>query len=360
MNTPTLYGYLLPLFVSRTGAFARPPGELELNHGSAPPVAQLGGRWIIAAGDSEAGMVQAEGYDLVGWLPGGARELRCPDEDAPCSFSTLAVVDFSILVGLGEDFLRSYRFLDNSGVLTTGYSDASLPEGINEWSEVAGGAVAEAPDGSVCIVGATRADPPTTAVLRIVPGDEDSPEVSLEVVHLETARAGAAATWVEDHGLVVVGGSSEGAGAELLAEGATAFAALPFPADPSAGGANAALDGDTVVRIGGRDLTDQPVPTASYSLTCEADCLPEPLGGTAELRATSAYALDDGSVLAIGLGTDDVTSAVLLSEGEEQAVALREPRRRASSLRVSTGHIAVVGGLDSDGGFVSTVELFAP
>jgi hypothetical protein len=41
-------------------------------------------------------------------------------------------------------------------------------------------------------------------------------------------------------------------------------------------------------------------------------------------------------------------------------VLLRHFRRGGSALRVSTGHIAVVGGVDENGASVPSVELFTP
>jgi hypothetical protein len=85
-----------------------------------------------------------------------------------------------------------------------------------------------APDGTAYIVGATRAGPPSTAVLRI---DVDA---ALRALSTTVARAGAAATWVYERGLLVVGGAEEECGAELPAEGSDTFVPVPFRRTPPA------------------------------------------------------------------------------------------------------------------------------
>ena len=104
-------------------------------------------------------------------------------------------------------------------------------------AESNGGRSIVASDGSVYVVGATRGDPPTAAVVHV------AADGVLTSATLSAARRGAAAAWVEGRGLVVVAGNASAAGVELLADGAKAFVPLAFTADATVGAAVVALDG---------------------------------------------------------------------------------------------------------------------
>jgi hypothetical protein len=363
LDTPTLLGWELPLFVSRTGTFSRPPGNLEYSHGQFPPVALLGDRLVLVAGSPAEGMVYAEAYDLAFWNVYVAPELRCPSENELCEIRNLAVVDHAIIVALGDGWLRSYLLRpseDSPLGVDVEFYDAALPDGLNEFSDVAGGQVVSAPDGDVYVVGATRPGSPSSAVLRLLPGEEDTPRVGLRVLRLGAGRATAAAAWVDEYGLVVVGGSADAPGIEVLAEGQTESAALPFPPDPTSGAAITKLGGSWLVRMGGTDENEQPAQTVALDLGCSEDCTAQPLAPPVELVSVEAFSLGDQDVLAIGLDPDGTTRAVRIRGEQTEEVALREARRGASALRVSTGHVALVGGLRDDDTSLRSFELFAP
>jgi hypothetical protein len=363
MDTPTLRGYALPLFVSRTGVFSRPPEQLRRNHGELPPVALLGARFVLVAGRAIEGMLRTEAYDLALWRQYEAPELRCPVAEELCEMGSLAVVDYGIIVAVADRWLRSYLYRPSEsspfGVDVETY-DAPLPEGLNEFSEVAGGRVVSAPDGDVYLIGATRPDEPSSAVLRMLAGEADTAELTLRTLQLGIPRAGAAATWVEGMGLVVAGGSAEGAGVELLAEGQAEFQALPFPPDPTTVAAVTALGDSTLLRVGGLDAAAQPAQTVTLDLQCQEQCEPQFYADAVQLQEPAAFTLPDADVLAVGLDPDGQTQVVRLGPDRIDTVVLREPRRGASALSLSTGHVAVLGGLLADDSPAGSLELYAP
>ena len=152
MDVASLGGAKLPFFVQRTGELARPPGGLTLDHGENPPAAILGGRWLLVAGQANTGYAGAEAYDLGMWTDEQFPELRCADTTASCRPRTLAVVNSAVMVGIGDNWLRSYWMNEQSSTLVVSFVDADLPDGMLEWSEVAGGQVIPAPDGDVYVV----------------------------------------------------------------------------------------------------------------------------------------------------------------------------------------------------------------
>ena len=361
LNTPTLTGYLLPLFVGRVGEFARPPGTIRWDHGQRPPAVMLGERYVLAAGAGDVGAVLTDAYDLGLWAPGSAPELWCPDEDEECHIRSLAVVDYAIVAAVGDSWFRSFVFSASSDVLgglIVEYDDASLPEGLDEFSEVAGGRALTAPDGDVFVVGATRAENATDAILRLVASTDDA-ALTLRTIRLAAPRVGAGAIWTEDHGLVLVGGSDDAPGLEVLAEGETESVTLPYPADATQGAGLAALDGDRLLRIGGVDSDGQPAPTVSIDLNCTEHCAPEPYGATLPLTSIYAYSLENEELIAVGEDAGGETHVVRVLEQDLESVSLRERRWGASSLLLPTGHVALVGGTDADGTGVTTLELYA-
>jgi hypothetical protein len=370
LDTPSLAGYTLPLFVGRTGRFSRPPGSLTLEHGQFPPATLYADRLLLVAGQSEQGMVLTEGYDLAFWTVVATPELRCPVDDEVCQIRTLAVVNGTVIVAVGDDWLRSFVVdvetveLEEAGTSYTEikvlYEDASLPDGLDSFAEIAGGQVVHAPDGDVYLVGATRPESPTSAVLRMLPGSTGTAGVTLRTVRLNTARTGAAAGWSDEYGLVVAGGASDGVGVEALREGDTAFTELPYPADSTTGAGLVAIDPSTVVRVGGRDAASQPAVTVRIALDCEQDCVAETWNHPVDLWRTSVYLLEAGDLLAVGLDGEGNTRAWRLGGSEPESVPLRQPRQGASSLRVTTGHVVVVGGLLAEGVSSSALEFLPP
>lgn len=356
-----LTGDVLPLFAQRTGRWARPPGELAASRVGAPGAA-LAERYLVltggaAAGGGAAGDVdpaRIDAYDLAVWggsatsgaLPRAARSL---------------VVRGDLLLTLDDE---GATWTDLAGGQS---AEASLPEGLGSFAEVAGGRTIEASDGRSFVVGATRSGAATGA-----PGEPSDKVLvvgadgALSVAKLRHARAGAAAVWVEGLGLVVAGGSADGAGLEVLGDGATAFSPRPFPPDPSEG-AGAAVTGPGEIALVGGVQGGAAAPTRRLAPGCAATCAAVEVEGaalTAAIGGVAAFALPGGRILAVGseAGEDGLTRSFIVDVAAAQVeeLPLREPRRGAAVVPAPNGTLAVLGGVHADGTPALTIETFFP
>ncbi|MDC0681902.1 hypothetical protein [Sorangium atrum] len=356
-----LTGDVLPLFAQRTGRWARPPGELAASRVGAPGAA-LAERYLVLTGGAAAGGAAAgdvdparlDAYDLATWggsassgaLPRAARSL---------------VVRGDLLLTLDDE---GATWTD----LAAGQSaEASLPEGLGSFAEVAGGRTIEASDGRSFVVGATRSGAAAGA-----PGEPSDKVLvvgadgALSVAKLRHARAGAAAVWVEGLGLVVAGGSADGAGLEVLGDGATAFSPRPFPPDPSEG-AGAAVTGPGEIALVGGVQGGAAAPTRRLAPGCAVTCAAVEVEGaalTAALGGVAAFALPGGRILAVGseAGEDGLTRSFIVDVAAAQVeeLPLREPRRGAAVVPAPNGTLAVLGGIHADGTPALTIETFFP
>jgi hypothetical protein len=340
-------GALLPLYVARTGEFSR-PDAMQRDVGEAPFLNFLFGRHLFAVERGGEPPVVTESFDAAYWdTYGGLPTFAC--SQGPCSFRSMAVILGSVLLGVGADFANWYDIEYGR------YQIAQLPSGMTSFAEIAGGQTITGPEGSAFIVGGTRPNEPTDKVLAISKSGE------LSTIALVGARSGAAASYVEGRGLVVVGGSDTAAGAELLAPGATAFVPLAYPADATRGASLAVLDSARVLRLGGKLPDASPAATVELSLACGSGCAPTPRGVPTGLDDAKSFVLDAEQVLSVGLDATGETRALLLEGDQQLPVPLREPRRRASAARLPTGHVVIVGGTRvSDGSQARAVELFTP
>ncbi|WP_437538360.1 hypothetical protein WME79_20565 [Sorangium sp. So ce726] len=356
-----LTGDVLPLFAQRTGRWARPPGELAASRVGAPGVA-LAERYLIltggaaavgaAAGDVDPARLDA--YDLATWggsatsgaLPRTARSL---------------VVRGDLLLTLDDE---GATWTD----LAAGQSaEASLPEGLGSFAEVAGGRTVEASDGRSFVVGATRAG--AAAGAPGAPSDKVlvvGADGALSVAKLRHARAGAAAVWLEGVGLVVAGGSVDGAGLEVLGDGATEFLPRPFPPDASEG-AGAAVTGPGEIALVGGVQGGAAAPTRRLAPGCAATCAAVEVEGAAlpaAIGGVAAFALAGGRILAVGseAGEEGLTRSFLVDVAAAQVeeLPLKEPRRGAAVVPAPNGTLAVLGGIHADGTPAVTVETFFP
>ncbi len=338
INPAGIAGLQLPLFVSRSGEFARPPGEFVHTH--ARPVAAIADdRFVVVASEGK-GSITLDLYDLGVWAPAESPDAtRCPK--AVCTPRSMAIVDQALAVFVGDDWAVFHNFVTGSqGTLPT-------PKGIMSYAEVSGGSTHRAADGTAYILGAARnAGDPTRGALRIA-GDG-----AVTAVTTTTARTGAAAASVEGRGIVVVGGSDMGSAVELLADGNDAFVALPFAPDSTTGAA-ALGDEATVLRLGGRSTGGAWAPTVRFDLGCGADCVPLPAGVGVELDTASAMRID-GRVVVFGLNQAGEQEAVVWDESAVSTISVNQPRRGAPLL-LPTGHGAVLGGETNP----KTLELLA-
>ncbi len=330
-----LDGLTLDIFVQRTGELARMPNPLGTAP-SAPLLTLVLGRYVVAAAGTAS-----EIYDLLQWAP----------VDAP---PTLPRAPLS-LAAFGTQVL----LIDASAATAFDLSDSTptdipVPAG-GSYADVAGGATVVATDGTSFIVGATRAAGAPTASVLVV-----STQGNLSFASLTTARAGAAATWVDGKGLVVTGGSAMGPGVEVLAEGGTSAVALAYPPDASTGGGAAPLDATHVLLAGGSmpDMSDPGV--RSVDLGCPSACatapwMTPPLG----LASASVFALGATDALVVGGDANDATSAYRVSPpsssgpmGAAVPVPFKVARSHARAIELPSGAVAVVGG-------DKTIESFA-
>jgi hypothetical protein len=334
----------IPIFVARPNRWSRPPGGLLHTHVAAPAGVR-GEQYVYLGGGAAAGEEKPAGTDFY--------DLFSLQGSTAAAFPRLP----ETIVSRPQDTLlinaEGATAIDDLGAI-----EISPPEGLS-FADVAGGRPVEAADGRIFVVGATRRDKPTRAVLIV------AADASLHAAFLAEARAGAAALWVKGVGLMVAGGSAGGAGVELLAEGSTSFSARGYPADPVEG-AGAVLDGNGGVALIGGAQGGAAAPTRRLDPACATDCsveelskaaLPAPLGGV------SVFALGGGRSLVVGdeLGGQGMTRSFLVDlGGAVEELGLRAPRRGASVIPAPNGTLALLGGLLEDGAEALSVELLFP
>jgi hypothetical protein len=377
IDASQLAGYDVQLFLGRTDAFCRPPpGPLLVAQGNHPPVGIFWDQTLWMAGVVNNQSV-SDGYDLVGWSETGAPSvltaITCPT--MPCQFQSIANYAGEFGLAIGSNWAVTID-------ITAGTSAAiSPPSSFSSWADVAGGRTIDAITGAVFVVGPTRSSTASSNVLELdIKGN-------MTAQPLSTPRQQAAATYINTnttHGLLVVGGSPNGPGAEFLDDSGTAFVALPYPADPVVGAALLAEPtGSRVWRIGGKlSPTDPtPAPTVVYDLACQANsncpASPEPLPAY-DLVVTNAIGFSfnasdgtdtDGGVIiddrrvVIGELDDGTMVAWRISSVAATAVTpvpLREPRQYATVFNLPNGFAALIGGtLISNGKPAMSIELLA-
>jgi len=338
-------GGSLPLFVSRAGELARPPGELSTEVGASAVATAVAERYLLLASGGPGGLF-LDGYDLAAWqpmVPPPALDCGAPS----CVPRSLCVVQGSLTLAVGDGW--GFWFDPVAG----DSGSIQEPGGLASFADVAGGVTITAPDGSAYLVGGTRPSAPSASVL-VVHADG-----TLAHLALTASRQGAAATWVEGRGLVVVGGGdAKAAGGELLAEGAKAFTALPLAPDEARGAALVILDSARLLRLGG-ELGSAPAPSVELSLGCSSSCTPEPAGDAIELLRARAFSLGPGRALLVGADQGGQTRAVRWEAGKAASVELRDARRDAAAVLLPSGHVGIAGGvLLGAGGAARSVELY--
>jgi hypothetical protein len=346
LNQGALLDVRLPLFVGTSGSFSRPPGEL-LAPGDSPALTLAAGRSLLVAGTADsAGRIETERYDFGAWAPVPRRvAVSC---GAPsCRFDTLASVGSSLVLAIGTNAAVWFDLGDGSS------GPAPLPAGLDSYAELVGGRAITGPDGSAYVVGATRPNGETSAVLTI------APDGGLGVMRLTAPRAGAAVTWLD--GLVVVAGNPRSAGAERWVVGTTGFTALDYPPDPTVGAALLVADAHSVVRLGGSDPTRTPAPGVSLAVDCQSACTATLHSPAVALERATAVSTDGDAFIVAGTDATGQSQIVMLVGGVSSPIPLREPRLGAQVFDVwSLGELAVVGGHHADGSPALSVELFVP
>ncbi len=328
-------GAEIPLFVGRTDIFCRPPEGFAVAPGAFPPVAIVGGANLWVLGESDGEVVPTDGYSLLSWSelqpPAMLAALDCPNSS--CRFDSFAVGGERYAIAIAGDKAIG---IDSRDVY---YAELQPPEGLDSWEDLAKGRTISGPRTTAFIVGATRDEAPTSGAALI----DESGLVS--AMPLNVARAGAAATWVDGRGLVVVGGSAEGAGVELAAVDTTSFVTLAYAPDPVTGAALLVEDERHLLRIGGRTDAGEPAPSVRLDLGCGTSCAPV-LVPDLDLDIAHLVGFSNGTAhILVGQDEDDMTVAYRVTEETIESLELREPRQGASALALPTGHVALIGGL---------------
>jgi hypothetical protein len=305
----------LEVFVQRTGELARMPRGPSAFE---PQVATvIAGRYVFAANGTSSML-----YDLLALRPLS----NPPVLSRPAK--SIASVGTAVLV------------VDDAGATTLDLSDGTsypldAPTG-GTFAEVAGGAHVAAPDGTQYIVGATRATGGPTARVLVIDAEGKG-----SFAALSGAREGACATFIEGRGLVVVGGDSAAAGAEVLGPGATLGTPLPFPPDPTKGCGATALDNAHVAVAGGGAAGG---PVRVLDLACTTACAPASWPDTVPLVRAEASTIASDVAFVVGDDATGATHAYRASATGTREIPLRVARRGARLVRTAAGVFAVVGG----------------
>ena len=329
----------LPIFVQRTGEFARMPAPLSVGR-EAPVLANVTNRFVfVAGGSTPANDKGSQIYDLATLTASNGPTAM------PRTPRSMAVYDTAVLL------------IDDAGASSFSLSNAALaPTNVNPpdggtFGEVAGGITVRAPDATLYVVGATRTSAPSARILKV------NKDGVAAFANLATARRGAAAVWVEGRGLVIAGGSDTGAGVELLSPGGTTTTPLAYPADATIGAGAAALDATHVVLGGGADATGQPAATRTIDVACATSACTAITWDAGKipvaLVATQGFDLDTGSALFVGDDATGLSHAYRASQQGVSEIAFKIPRRGARGIRVNPPAITFVGG-------DPTVESFTP
>jgi hypothetical protein len=338
-----LDGVTVPVFVQRVGELARLPAPLSDGR-PAPLLGVVDGRYVLVAGGSDPAVATtSQLYDLLAFGP-----LTTPP--------TLPVAAESMALAGTVAYLTT-----SSGVTAFDLSDSdagafALPAGGPTAADIAGGATFSATDGTQYIVGGTRTTHgPTTAVLRLDTGGNAS------WITLSVPRWGATAAWVDNLGLVVVGGSASPPGAELIPVGGTNVQPLMnFPADPSVGAGAATLDDARTLIVAGGFLPDLSDPGVRvFDLQCSDSCAPTvwpPL--PISLRAQAFGLPGKKSAIVVGneLAGGQTHVFVLTSESATEVptkVAHTSAAAVASPIGITPGAFLLFGGAPE-------IESYAP
>ncbi len=337
---------VFPIFAQRLDRWSRPPGTLPDSH-TGGLAAALGERYLVLTGGTaiDGAATDLLFYDLLslGGVAGGTLSF------VPSSLAVSA--DGRSLILIGDERAVWLDFDTGQNV------SLEPPEGLGSFATVAGGAVIDTPS-ALFVVGATRATgEPTDRVLIIEPTGRAT------TARLNTPRLGAAASWVEGVGLLVVGGAAEGAGVEVLEDGSTDADNLPFAADASVGVvATLGAASEQLVLLCGADATGAATAVRLADLDCGADCALVDLAiDLPPLTDCAAYATEDGIIVVGHNASLSMESYVIDLVAETVTpLPLREDRSGGRVVAAPNGTLALIGGAHPDGSPAVTIELLFP
>ncbi len=320
-----LNGSSLEIFVQRVGEFARLPSPFSVSF-SLPVTTAVVGRYLFTASGTASQV-----YDLL-----ALSALTNPP--------TLPRAPLSVAASSTKVLL-----IDASGATWFDLSDSSStemsPPPGGTFAEIAGGATVIGDDGSAYVVGATRSSTPSSRVLVL------KADGTFAFASLATERMSASATWVAGRGLAVTGGSTNGAGVEILAPGSSIAAPLAYPADATRGAGALPVDATHLLLVGGG------AGIRIVDLACAAACAATPWSADLPFDLANVdfipLAGRTNEWMALGTDANGASRAVQLVAGTTREVPLRVPRAGARLMPLPTGGVVVVGG-------ATDLESFVP
>jgi hypothetical protein len=351
MQYGSLAGLSVPVFVQRTGEFARLPAPFS-DARPAPILTSVQGQYLFVAGGGDPALAaKTQFYDFLSFAP-----LASPPT-LPRPVRSAAFVGPIALI-VDEQGGTYFDFSSNSSVSATAPSGGSF-------ADVAGGTTVVSDKGVAYIVGGTRTSGDATAsVLVLDPNDSGgSANVvgKLTWASLTAPRLGASATWVTGRGLVVTGGSSTAAGAELLAAlPSTTGSALPFAPDPSEGTGVVPLppSGQQVLLAGGLDAAGHDAGARTLDLACTSACAPMAWGADGgalptPIGSAQAFALDATTAVVVGSEASSLTHVFRLTTTSTAELRTKVPHMGARAAISPLGTLVIAGG-------AGEVESFLP
>jgi hypothetical protein len=343
LDLDNLMGGSIPLFMARTDRASRPSEELVLTPGSYPPAAVLSGTlvWVMRGGSDS---ITTDSYSFALWRqntpPDAFQSIECPR--SPCELTNLVVSGGVYAVAIAQEWALAMNTATYRG------DEFEAPDDLQSWGNVAGGRVLPGQNETALLVGATRLDGPTDYVVEFEDGVETT------VYRLNSPRAGASVLFEPEIGVVVVGGSAEGAGVEVLRPNKERFVALDYPSDPVVGAALAVQDEHRLVRMGGLTSAGDPAPTVRIDLECEKDCELEakPDLVVPARNAQGYYDGDTGVTIVVGEDPEGVMVAYRFDGESLSAVEVpkAQKRKHATVVELPTQQLLMLGGVDPDSG----------
>lgn len=392
--SPSLSGYV-EVLVGKVGAFAKLPNALPFAR-SRPAVLQLSSYQVMvaggqgAAGPGVSGLLAASSvYNDYGFLfedlpslatpragavvlPGASGTYvlyggLVPNSPTPGPTATVEIYDITANTFTGGQ---------GGGGARVSPSATPFPDSPDHWLVAGGTGPGDAPLATAVVFDTT------TSALSANPAS------------MTTARSGHTATAVQTVAgprLLILGGNSLGADAELFEPVARTFTALPVALGKRSGHtASLLLDGRVVI-AGGRDengaradvLLFDPQAACTDDATCRVAFAPAldssspalPISLLGARYGHAAFALADNRVLfAAGRGPASpgapdlalATAEVYLYDAasrhftRDSAPMLSSARADFAAVELSTAQLLFVGGVDASGAPLATAELYNP
>lgn len=339
-----LAGAQIPLMLARTDRMTQANGRLEIAPGAYPKAAILGSTALWIWTNLTADSITTDGYNIAYWqhvapVSGDAdfTEVECLIE--PCNLKNLLIVGGFYALAIADTW----------AVLVDEYygskEELKLPTGLSAFSDVAGGTVFSGASASALLVGATRPSPASAHALLI------DNSVGVSVLTQSIPRAGAAALFEADVGLVIAGGSATGVGVERVAPSGTAFTPLNYPADPVSGAVLIRHDATKVLRVGGKNPDGTLATSVLIDVTCTlptCEAVPVPNLNLDIAVGRSFY--DNETSESIVVGEDALGAAIVYRYSPASsslvpiAVPAAQQRIHATPIELPNRTVALVGG----------------